>query len=623
MAALSAVATTAAEKPNILWITSEDNTVYLGCYGDKNARTPNLDSLAASGVRFANCFANAPVCAVARSSWLRGMPAVSTGTHHMRSRYRVPEELVPYPTLLKEAGYYITNNSKTDYNSAGDDKSYWDECSRTAHYKNRPEGKPFFAIFNTTISHESGIFQKRYEKDPASNPTTPAPEKLKIPPYQVKTPEVIRDWQRVYQRVNEMDTAVGAILQELEALGEADNTIVFYCSDHGGITLRSKRFLHDSGTRVPFMIRVPGKWKQLAPIATGSVSQRLAQFVDMPKTFLALAGAEVPDRMPGRILTGPGAQAAEETVFLYSGRFDECPDMSRAVSDGRWKYIRNYEPDRPRFQMLNYPRNQAGQVSQWLKFKAGRTTPMQSAQFLPQPPEELYDTEADPHEVKNLVGDKRHAKKLAWMREQLDEHMLARRDLGLIPEPLMAAINEDESTTIYEFGQSDARYPLKKLLKAANLAALKDPKNMSKLKGFLKDENPIMRYWGIVGLRVLGEGAAPAQAAVKAALEDDEASVRINAAITLGNLGQRRKALEVCVAEARAATTDAHALWALDGIKYLDAPEAIKDIPSDEITKGGYSKRTLSLLASGGSMNQAPSAGPTPQPKPKKKRGKK
>lgn len=601
---LNVVAHAELERPNILWITSEDNTTYLGCYGDKNASTPNLDSLAAQGIRYANCFANGPVCAVARSSWLRGMPAVATGTHHMRSRYRVPESLVPYPTLLKEAGYYVTNNAKTDYNSAGPDGRFWDACSRKAHYKNRPDGKPFFAIFNTTISHESRIFESHYPKR-YPDPTTPT-ESLKIPPYQVKTPEVIRDWQRVYARVADMDHEVGRILKELDDLGETETTIVFYCSDHGGITLRSKRFLHDSGTRVPFIIYVPEKWKHLASGKPGTVSDRLAQFIDMPRTFLSLAGAEVPDRMVGRVLMGPDQQPEPETVFLFSGRFDESPDTSRAITDGRWKYIRNYEPDRPRFQMLNYPRGQSGQVSQWQEYKAGRTTPLQSAQFLPQPPEELYDTQTDPYEVKNLAGKREHTKRLATMRRQLDRHMLAIRDTGLIPEPMMAAIDRDESTTIHAFAQSNERYPLQTILKAANRAGLQDKTNIHLLRKYVKHRNPIVRYWGILGFRVLGEAAAPALSDIEAAVKDEDASVRITAAVTLGNLGQRKEALELLLAEAKTATTDAHAHWALDGVKYLDAPEAIEDVPKEDLIRGNYSKRTYELLSAGGSMHRMP-----------------
>ncbi len=526
-----------AERPNILWIVSEDNGSYLGCYGDKTAETPNLDKLAAEGIRYTNCFANAPVCAIARSSWIFGAPAVTMGTHHMRSRYRVPQSFVPYPTLLKQQGYYVTNGARTDYNTSSLSPKIWDESNNNANYKKRAPGQPFFSIVNIFNTHESQIFVKENSKKPAKL-NTPK-EHIVIPPYQVNVPEVMQDWQRVYGRVKSMDQIVGRLIRELEKSGEADNTIIFYCSDHGGITLRSKRFLHDTGTRVPFIVYVPEKWKHLAPEGhgPGTVSERLTQFIDMPATFLALAGAKVPKQMTGKVIMGDQSQMPDKTVFLFSGRFDESPDMSRAVTDGRWKYIRNYEPDRPRFQMLNYPLRQAGQRAQWRAYKAGKTNALQSAQYLPQPPEELYDTQSDPHEVVNLVKDSVFLERLKQMRAALDRHMIESHDTGFIPEPLMAKINADIKTSIYAFAQSEANYPLERILPFANLAGLQNAENLQILSSHLTDKNEIMRYWAALGLRALGKEAKSAEDALKKALSDPSPSVRINAAIALANIG--------------------------------------------------------------------------------------
>jgi len=595
------------ERPNILWITSEDNSTTLGCYGDRIALTTNLDELAGQGVRYTNCFANAPVCAPTRNSWILGLPALTAGTHHMRSRYRVPDALVPYPVLLKEAGYYVTNNAKTDYNTSSFEKEIWDVCSNKAHYRNRPEGKPFFAVFNIGFSHEGQIFERMYpERYP--NPSG-SPEGIEIPPYQVNTPETIRDWQRTYERVADMDSVVGVILAELDASGEAGNTIIIYNSDHAGITLRTKRFLHDSGTRVPLIVYVPKKWKHLAPGRPGTVSDRLVQFIDMPRTWLSLAGAEVPDRMTGRIFMGESQETPPETVLLFSNRFDECPDMSRAVTDGRWKYIRNYEPDRPRYQMLEYPLNQSGQVSQWEEYRAGRTNQAQSAHYRPQPPEELYDTREDPHEVNNLAADPSFSEQLNRMRFQLDMHMISARDAGFIPEPMMAEIDRDSTTYLYEFSQSMEHYQLEDIIETAGVAGRKDPANVPLLVSNLKNEDPIIRYWSAVGLRVLGKDALPAEGAIEAALKDPEASVRINAMMALGNLGHTERAAYLLVEEAKAATTDAHANWALDGIRYLELPESIEGMEEKEFAKGAYSTRTFRHLAGGGTMFLPPEKG--------------
>ncbi len=594
--------TVKGERPNILWINSEDNGTYIGCYGDKVAQTPHLDKLATQGVRYTNCFANAPVCAVARSSWILGIPAISTGSQHMRSTYRMPDSLVPYVTLLRKAGYYVTNNGRTDYNTSSFDSEIFDEYGNKANYKNRPEGKPFFHIYNILATHEGQIFTRHY---PTKYPVARTPAKgIIIPPYQVNTPENIHDWQLVYDRVADMDNQVGNYLAELKESGEAENTIVIYCPDNGGITLRSKRYLYDSGTRLPLIIHVPEKWKHLAPGNPGEAIERLVQFIDMPRTFLSLAQAEVPNRMSGRIFMGPSMEPAPENVLLFADRFASSPGMNRGITDGRWKYIRNFEPDRPRFQMITYPLIQPGQLSQVIEYLAGRTNPVQSAFFLPQPTEELYDTQTDPYEIKNLADSPAFTDKLKLLRHKLDIQLLAVRDAGFIPEPMMAVVDQDSSTTLYDFCQSKNRYNLDEILKIANIAAQKDVKMIPLLVKKVHDNNPVIRYWSVLGLRALGKGAKPALTEIEQLLEDSEASVRINAMIALGNTGQLKKALELLIKEAKAATTDAHANWALDGIKYLDSPQAIVGMNKKELVKGPDSERTFLDLANGGTMYQ-------------------
>ncbi|MEM7791896.1 MAG: sulfatase-like hydrolase/transferase [Verrucomicrobiota bacterium] len=592
------------ERPNILWITSEDNGPFLGCYGDPNAKTPNLDKLAEEGILYKNCFANAPVCAVARSSWIWGVPAVTTGTIHMRSKYSVPQHaFTTYPELFKQAGYYVTNNAKTDYNTNTIRlNKIWHMCGKRAHYKSRANGQPFFAIFNLTTSHESGIFPVNHK----ASLRVPA-ESIRIPAYQVATPEVIQDWRNYYNRMELMDSQVGQILKELKASGEAENTIIAYCSDHGGVTLRSKRFLHDTGTRVPLIVYFPEKWQHLAPEQPGSVSDRLVQFIDMPKTWLSLAGITPPASMPGYVFLGNQIEPGPESVFLFSGRFDESPDTSRAVTDGRWKYIRNYESDRPRFQMLRYPLRQIGQVSQYEVYKSGQANSKQAAQYEPQPAEELYDTEKDPDEVDNLVES--DPQMLARMRQLLDEHIINSHDLGFMPETLMEEVNAKREQTIYDFGQSEENYPLKEVLEIATIASTGDPENLARFETGLTHPNETIRYWAAVGLRILGERAAPAKAAIEQAMLDDRASVRINAAISLGHIGERDQATTFLVEEARKAKGDVHSMWALDGLKLLDAPEAIDGIPEEELVgNGNYSKAVAEMLKAGGSTWRKPDA---------------
>lgn len=595
------------DRPNILWIVSEDNGPFLGCYGDENAKTPNLDRLAGKGIRYTNFFANAPVCAVARSSWIFGAPAVSTGTLHMRSQYRVPRErFKTYPELIKASGYYVTNNYKTDYNTRSiRPKEVWNESSREAHYEKRPDGAPFLAVFNLFDSHESRIFP---ENKP-SRRRVPA-EAITLPPYQIETPEMIDDWRAYYERLEMMDHKVGEILADLEASGQADNTIIFYCSDHGGVTMRSKRYLYDSGSRVPLIVAFPEKWQHLAPSAPGSVSERLVQFVDLPKTFLTLVGLEPPEAMSGHVFLGNHIDPEPESVFLFSGRFDASPDNSRAVTDGRWKYIRNFESDRLRYQMVTYPMLQDGQVSNYDAYLAGKANAVQSAYYQPQPPEELYDTQADPDEINNLAES--NPEMLALMRARLRAHMLKNRDLGLLPEPLMESIDSLGDQTIYSYGASEGNYPLSAVLNLALLASDGDPANQRIFVEALWSDNPTIRYWGITGLRILGADAQGMDKHIEKALADPEPSVRIQAAIYIGRQeGGQARAVKFLIKEAKAATGDMHAAWALDAVKLLDLPNALAefDITSKALVKGTYSNRLFKFLKAGGSLTERPPRG--------------
>ena len=221
----------AADKPNILWIVSEDNSSHwLGCYGNTQAQTPRIDALAKQGFLFEHAYSNAPVCAVARSTILLGAYAPTTGTQHMRSRHRIPETYRPNVEYLRAAGYYCTNNAKTDYNFKGKDNSYWDESSKKAHYKNCPPGKPFYAVFNIEDSHESSLFNKA-----PTEPQRLKPVDIKLPPYLPDLPEIRKDMARYHDRITDMDSKVGKIIDDLEKAGLAKNTIVIYNSDHGGI----------------------------------------------------------------------------------------------------------------------------------------------------------------------------------------------------------------------------------------------------------------------------------------------------------------------------------------------------------------------------------------------------
>ncbi len=424
------VSLTAAERPNILWITSEDNGPHLGCYGDQYAVTPNLDALAAKGCRYLHCWSNAPVCAPARTTIITGMYPTTLGAEHMRSLVTLPEHVQLYPQYLRKAGYYCTNNSKTDYNVEAAGK-VWDESSNKAHWKNRPEGKPFFAIFNHTISHESQIRNAIDEKDRLHDPAG-----VRVPAYHPETPEVRKDWAQYYDRLTMMDQLAGANLAELKAAGLEEETIVFYYADHGSGMPRSKRFPYNSGLHVPLIVYIPEKWKHLAPpdYQPGGTSDRLVSFVDLAPTLLSLVGADIPSHMQGHAFLGPQASEPQPYLYGFRGRMDERIDMMRSITDGRYVYIRNFMPHRPYGQHVDYM-FQTPTTRVWYElFQQGKLNEVQSHFWREKPAEELYDLQSDPDEVVNLAGREEMQPRLREMGEQLVAWMVRTRDLGFLPE---------------------------------------------------------------------------------------------------------------------------------------------------------------------------------------------
>ena len=433
-------------RPNIVWISNEDMSPRLGAYGDRVARTPVLDRLAKESVRFTNAYTTAPVCAPSRAAIITGMYQTSIGAQHMRTTEdRVPELPGPYlavppfyvkgfPEYLRAAGYYTTNRSKTDY-QFGVPFTIWDDTSRTAHWRNRADrNQPFFSVFNLEVTHESQIFPSSPAR--AGKPLITDPAELAVPPYYPDTPLVRQELARMYDNIADMDAQVGAILKQLEDDGLADNTVVFYWSDHGDGVPRAKRSLYDSGLRVPLMIRWP---KALgSPLTPGTVRDDLVSFIDLAPTVLALAGIEIPRHLQGRVLVGPAAVPAPSYVFAARDRMDIEYDMMRSARDTRFLYIRNFAPELPYAGHIIY-RNQSAIMQEWFRLQAERTLTGAPALWMrtSRPPEELYDTAADPHQIRDLSGDPAHRGTLERMRGAVTEWMTRADDQGRINEAEM------------------------------------------------------------------------------------------------------------------------------------------------------------------------------------------
>ena len=519
------------ELPNILWLTSEDNSPFFGCYGDTFATTPNFDKLASEGFIYTHAYANAPVCAPTRNTILTGVYACSNGNEQMRSYYPKSELVKTYPEYLRQAGYYCSNNVKTDYNLGKfDDKAIWDDCSNKAHYKNRPAGKPFFAVFNCTVSHESSIHTSI-----PNEKLRHSPEKVTLPPYHPATPEMKHDWAQYYDKVEDLDTWVGEKLKELEEAGLAENTIVFYYGDHGGVIARSKRFLYETGTRVPFIIRIPEKYKYLFPAEKpGSKIDRLISWIDLVPTLLSITGIPIPEYLQGNAFLGKQKTADPVYAYLFRGRMDERYDMSRAVRDQKYRYIRNYMPHRPYGQYLEYLWK-APSVRSWEQaYLKGECNEVQSIFWKTKPAEELYDVEKDPWEINNLAGKPEYKMVLERLRKANRDHNMKIYDAGFLPEA--DRIERVGETPIYDYLRT-GNINLPAVVDAAETATLGKPENIELLKNFLKNKESAIRYWGATGLLILGEKANPAKPELLAALNDASTSVVTVAAEALYNLG--------------------------------------------------------------------------------------
>ena len=341
---------------NILWITCEDMSPHLESYGDSTIKTPNISRLAKEGVRYSHVYSIAGVCAPSRSAIITGMYPTSIGTHNMRTLQDLspevpyysavlPPHVKTYSEYLRAAGYYCTNNEKTDYQFELP-ISAWDDCSKTAHWRNRPKGKPFFSVVNFMITHESQLWIRNHES------LLVKPSDVTVPPIYPDTETVRKDIARSYTNIMRMDEMVGKVLQELESDGLLDKTIIFFYSDHGSGMPFYKRELYDRGLRVPLIVRYPDKAK------AGTWNDELVSFVDLAPTVLSLAGVTVPAHMQGQAFLGD-QRAKNQRQYIYAARdrMDSEYDIVRAVKDKRFKYIRNYQPDKPLMQNIQFRLN--------------------------------------------------------------------------------------------------------------------------------------------------------------------------------------------------------------------------------------------------------------------------
>ncbi len=527
-----------AERPNIVWLVSEDNSAsWLKLYNEKGASMPNIEKLAKQGLVFNHAFSCGAVCSVARSTIISGCYAPRVGAEYHRKQKAVPmpEGLKMFPYYLRKAGYYTTNCRKEDYNFDPDDREgVWNMSSGKATYRNRKSGQPFFHVQNYGTTHESSLHFKNTKPKPTTDPDSVA-----LYAYHPDTELFRYTYARYLDNHMKVDAQMGKFIQGLEKDGLMDDTFIFYYGDHGGVLPRGKGYAYNNGLQVPMVVYVPKNWKHLVPAEAGSRIDGFVEFVDLSATVLNLAGVEIPEGIDGEPFLGKGVSLNElntrDTTFGYADRFDEKYDLVRTIRKGKYKYMRNYQPfnfdglhNFYRYRMLAY--------QEWRDmYRAGELNAEQSHFFEPRPAETLYDVEKDPDEVNDLSADPAYAEKLVELRRLLQAQVKSMPDLSFYPEPVFLAEGGGNPVA---FGQ-EKKQEIARMVEIADLSLVAFPEAKQQIERALSSENPWERYWGLITCGTFGAQAAPFYEKAKViAASDGERLVRVRAAEFLGLTGE-------------------------------------------------------------------------------------
>jgi arylsulfatase A-like enzyme len=502
------------DPPNILWITVEDIDPAWGCYGDEYAHTPNIDKIAAEGYIFTQAFSNSPICAPARSTLITGMYATSLGTQHLRSEVPIPQDLKILPEIMRDHGYYTTNNVKTDYNF--DPEGRWDENSQKAHWRNKPWGKPFFSVFNFTMTHEGQANHAFPDQLTEELTNKHDPAKAKLPPYFPDTPNMREIWAHQYDLISVFDQEVGNLIAQLKEDGLYENTIIFLFSDHGFGLPRHKRWLNNSGLQIPFVLYVPEQYKHLASNLTEKEIADKVAFVDFAPTVIELAGAQPSPYMEGINFLGTNSKS-NEFIYGFRSRADDCYDMSRSIYDGRYLYIRHYNPHLPYIQKaVIFDSSKQSMAEIYRQKELGNLPTSMDQYFNPKPTVELYDLQKDPFELTNLAGEPVQEERMKSMQDKLNQWMIKHKDSGLINEA--EYMQKAEGSSVYKVLRDKEYFDPAKVIKVMNRVGKVD--TVEEISKYLRDEDPMVRYWGLLALEAYGKNFPKAQSDLIGLLDD-------------------------------------------------------------------------------------------------------
>lgn len=494
----------AQERPNIVWIVSEDNSKhYLKLFDDNGVETPNIERLAQNGVKFTRAFSNGAVCSVARSAIISGCYGPRTGTqfHRHQQPAPMPEGVQMFPAYLREAGYYTANNAKEDYNFIKSEH-VWDESSKHATWKKRDGSQPFFYVHNIGTTHES-----RLHFTDMQAPTKADPEAYSVQPNHPDT-ELFRYTNAYYRdKIQQMDAQLGEVVDNLKADGLLDHTIIFYYGDHGGVLPGSKGYIYETGLHVPLVVYVPEKYQHLVAAPRGGESEAFVSFVDLAPTVLHLAGVEVPDGMDGKPFLGNEVSAKKlakrNITYGYADRFDEKYDLVRSVRKGKYKYIRSYQPFTMDGLQNNYRYKQLAYEEWRALYLEDALNEAQAAFFEARPAEMLFDVEQDPYETNNLAASPAYARTLKDMRKELNQWVVAMPDLSFFPEHVL--LSEALSNPV-TFGKENQRQ-IKCYVAIADLMLQPFDQVHGRLTKALTSEDPWERYWALIVCSTFGAEA--------------------------------------------------------------------------------------------------------------------
>ncbi len=523
------------EKPNIVWITSEDNSKhYLKMFDPNGISTPNIESLANHGLTYNRAFSNSPVCSVARSTIISGSygPRIGAQFHRKMAAVPMPDSTLMFPAYLREAGYYTTNNRKEDYNIIKGD-SVWDDSSNDASWRNRGKGQPFFHVFNIHNTHESSL---HFTKDEMLSVKTTSDENaFKVQANHPDT-KIFRYTNALYRdKIQQMDEMVGDVINELKKDGLLKNTFVFYFGDHGGVMPGSKGYLYETGLHVPMVVHIPDNYKHLVNVELGNAINGFVSFVDLGPTILNLAGVSIPEGMDGKAFLGKNISSEEvnsrDETFSYADRFDEKYDQVRAIRKGKFKYIRNYQPFNFDGLMNNYRYKQLAYQEWQSLYEEGMLNEKQAAFFKERNPELLFDVESDPFETNNLLDDPKYKDVAADMRQRLNDWIKQINDLSFFPEHFLL---ENAIDNPVDYGKMH-KDRIHKYVDIADLCLSAFENVQQQLIKSLTSEDPWERYWALITCSIFKEKAKPLLSEIKTiAQQDPENLNRVRAAEYLG-----------------------------------------------------------------------------------------